>query len=133
VASFLSPLLRSPEAAFVLQNSRTGTAVATRIETAFESASRRKGLLGRRAFDEGSALIIAPCSSVHTLFMQMAIDVVFASRDGRVLKVYSRLPPWRIAYAMSAFAAIELPSGAVERSPLGRGDVLLLRSDESQV
>ncbi len=58
--------------------------------------------------------------------MRMVIDVVFVSRSGQVLKTYSELPAWRIAFAVRAFAAIELPLGAVERSDTRRGDQLLL-------
>jgi uncharacterized membrane protein (UPF0127 family) len=119
-------LLQAPEERFVLRHARSNNAIATRIEPAFDSASRRRGLLGRTAFAEGAALIIAPCNSIHTFFMRMAIDVVFVSRGGEVLKTYSDLPAWRIAFALRAFAAIELPSGTVERSDTRRGDQLLL-------
>jgi hypothetical protein len=119
-------LLQAPEERFVLRHARGNNAIATRIEPAFDSASRRRGLLGRTAFAEGAALIIAPCNSIHTFFMRMAIDVVFVSRGGEVLKTYSDLPAWRIAFALRAFAAIELPSGTVERSDTRRGDQLLL-------
>ena len=124
--SFLTPLLQAPEERFVLRHARRNNVIATRIEPAFDSASRRRGLLGRTAFAEGAALIIAPCNSIHTFFMRMAIDVVFVSRGGEVLKTYSDLPAWRIAFALRAFAAIELPSGTVERSDTRRGDQLLL-------
>jgi len=119
-------LLQAPEERFVLRHARSNNAIATRIEPAFDSASRRRGLLGRTAFAEGAALIIAPCNSIHTFFMRMAIDVVFVSRGGEVLKTYSDLPAWRIAFALRAFAAIELPSDTVERSDTRRGDQLLL-------
>ncbi len=119
-------MLQGPEERFVLRNGRRDTVVATRIEPAFDSASRRRGLLGRTEFAEGAALIIAPCGGIHTFFMRMAIDVVFLSRAGVVLKTYSRLPAWRIALAFRAFAAIELPSGTIERSETKRGDQLLL-------
>ena len=119
-------MLKAPEERFVLRNQRNDTVIATRLEPAFDSASRRKGLLGRTMFDEGSALIIAPCSSIHTFFMHMAIDVVFVSRSGEILKTYSSLRAWRIAVAPGAFAAIELPSGTLSRSDTRRGDPISL-------
>ena len=124
--SFLTPMLQSPEERFVLRHARGNKVIASFIEPAFDSATRRRGLLGRTTFAEGAALIIAPCSGIHTFFMRMAIDVVFVSRDGRVLKTCSRLPAWRIALAFRAFAVIELPPGAVERSDTRRGDQLFL-------
>jgi uncharacterized membrane protein (UPF0127 family) len=126
VASFLSPILVAPEKRFALCHGRHHAPIATRLETAFDSAARRRGLLGRTSFEPEAALIIAPCSAVHTFFMRMVIDVVFASRDGRVLKTYSRLPAWRIAFARGGFAAIELPAGTVEAGGIGEGDRLLL-------
>ena len=98
--------------------------IATRLEAAFDSDSRRRGLLGRTAFADGSALIIAPCSSIHMFFMQFAIDVLFVARDGRIVKVCRVVRPWRIAVSWGGFAAIELPAGTTERSGAQRGDYL---------
>jgi hypothetical protein len=78
--SFLSPLIKSPDASFVLRSERTGALVATRLEPAFERQTRNKGLLGRTGLSDGHALVIAPCNGVHTFFMKFTIDVFFLSR-----------------------------------------------------
>jgi uncharacterized protein len=119
-------MLRDAEHQHTLQNARSGRIVASQVELAVDSASRRRGLLGRDTFDRGSALIIAPCSSVHTFFMRFAIDVIFVARDGRVLKTYSTLVPWRIAFSVGAFAVIELPAGTMSQSDANPGDILRL-------
>jgi uncharacterized membrane protein (UPF0127 family) len=124
MAHFLSPLLQSPECVPVLRNQRTGQALATTLESAFDSNARRRGLLGRETMPAGSGLVIAPCSSVHTFFMRFAIDIIFAARDGRVIKVRRRVAPWRIAAALGAFAVIELPSGSLDESAIAVGDSL---------
>jgi uncharacterized membrane protein (UPF0127 family) len=124
MAHFLSPLLQSPGCVHVLRNQRTGQALATALDTAFDSNARRRGLLGREAMPAGSGLVIAPCSSVHTFFMRFAIDIIFAARDGRVIKVRRRVAPWRIAAALGAFAVIELPSGSLDESAIAVGDAL---------
>lgn len=121
--SFLSPLLVAPSAAWAIRNARTQHLLADRLETAFDSLSRRRGLLGRDGLDQGTALIIAPCSSIHMFFMRFPIDVVFAGRDGRIVKVCHRLRPWRIAFGRGAYAAIEMPQGALSRGDR-RGDYL---------
>jgi uncharacterized membrane protein (UPF0127 family) len=126
--SFLSEFIRDPGGAYALQNSRSGQVLATRLEPAFDSASRRRGLLGREGMEPDSAILIAPCSGVHTFFMRFVIDVVFAARDGRVVKTFDSLPAWRIALGWGAFVAIELPSGTIERSKTRRGDQLRLVS-----
>lgn len=110
----------------MLRNVRSGGVVASRVELATDSARRRRGLLGRDTFDHGSALVIAPCSAIHTFFMRFAIDVVFVARDGRVLKTYAAVPARRIAFSAGAFAVIELPAGTLARSEANRGDTLRL-------
>ena len=64
--------------------------------------TRNRGLLGRSSLAAGYALILAPCSSIHTFFMQFAIDVVFVDRDGLVLRARPAVRPWRIAGSPSA-------------------------------
>jgi uncharacterized protein len=126
--SFLSPLLRAGSTDHVLENARTHTVVADHLRTAFDSAERRQGLLGRDSLPEGSALIIAPCSAVHTFFMRFAIDIAFVARDGRVIKVRSAVRPWRMALAVRAFAVVELPPGTLARSNTVPGDTLICRA-----
>ena len=111
--SFLSPLIKEPETSFVLRNARTGECLADRLEPAFDSATRNRGLLGRDGLDRGSALILAPCASVHTWFMRFPIDVVFVKKTGEVAKVRSAVGPWRIAVALRRGAA----SGWCRRAP----------------
>jgi uncharacterized membrane protein (UPF0127 family) len=130
VATFLTPLLRAPSARLRLENSRNGRIVAEDLWTAFDSATRRRGLLGRDSMPEGSALIIAPCSSIHTFFMRFPIDIAFVARDGRVVSVRTALPAWRIALALRAYAVVEFPAGALARSETMAGDVLIVRAGE---
>ncbi len=121
---FLQPLLGKQACDYRLRNVTTGELVCARIETAFESASRKRGLLGRQTFDPSSAFILAPCSAIHTVAMRFAIDVVFARRDGVVVQVRQAVKPWRITWASFAFAAIELLSGVSERGVIAAGDRL---------
>jgi len=105
---------------------RSGSLLASRVEFALDSESRRRGLLGRDAFDRGSAIVIAPCGAIHTFFMRFAIDVVFVARDGRVLKTYEAVPKRRIAFSFTAFAAIEFPAGAISGMHVTPGDIVRL-------
>jgi uncharacterized protein len=127
VASFVQPLLRDGVADQTIANLRNGRIVADQLMTAFDSASRRKGLLKRDSFPEGSALIIAPSNAIHTFFMRFAIDVAFVTKDGRVLKTRTAMPARRIAASLRAFAVVELPAGALARSDLKPGDQLVIR------
>ena len=124
--SFLSPLLRSNPPPFALTNTRNNKIVAQTLLTAFDSASRRKGLLDHDSLPDQSAMIIAPTSAIHTFAMRFAIDVMFVSKDGRVLKVRRHVKPRRLAAAWRAFAVVELAAGAAERSDTRPGDQLQL-------
>jgi uncharacterized membrane protein (UPF0127 family) len=124
--SWLNPQLRDPAARFRLVNARSGAVIADRVACAFDSASRRRGLLGRDAMAASEALIIAPSNSIHTFFMKFAIDVAFVSRDGRIVKLRRAVPPWRIAAAWRAFAVVEMAGGSFALSSTVEGDQLAL-------
>ena len=96
-----------------LVNQRTDEALAERVEVAVTRRDRRKGLLGRTGFEPSSALIIAPCFSIHTMFMRFDIDAVFVDDDGRAVKVVRDMTPWRVAVDPTAHAVVELPAGSL--------------------
>jgi uncharacterized membrane protein (UPF0127 family) len=103
---------------------RSGVVLARELELASDSQTRRRGLLGRLGIAEGSAMIIAPCNAIHMFFMKFAIDVVFADRDGRVVKLCRNVRPWRMAIGLGGFAAIELSAGSIDQARVVKGDVL---------
>ena len=109
-----------------LWNVRTGAPLVTRLETAFDSKSRNRGLLGRTSLQPGHALVLAPCNSVHTFFMKFAIDVVFVGRDGTVRRIASALRPWRVAISPRSFAVIETAAGVIGTSGTCPGDRLAI-------
>lgn len=121
--TFLAPLLRRQACSCALVNER-GAVIASNVRGAFDSASRKKGLLGRDRFPDGEAIIIAPCNAVHMFFMRFAIDVVHVDREGHVVKVTSNLRPWRVDASLRGFAVVELPAGTAARLGLAKGDRL---------
>jgi uncharacterized protein len=125
-ATFLTPLLQEPGKRWALHNARSGLALATRLEGAFDSRTRNRGLLGRGSLSDGDGLILAPCNSIHTFFMQFAIDVAFVRRDGRVVKIRKTVRPWRVSAAVRAFAVLELPVGVLDRTDTQVDDLLQL-------
>jgi len=126
MASWVSPLLREPATRFRLVNERTGVAIADSVAGAFDSATRRRGLLGRDGMAAGEALIIAPTNAIHTFFMRFAIDVAFVNREGRILRVRPSMPSWRVAFAARSFAVVEAPAGTFAASSTSAGDTLAL-------
>jgi uncharacterized membrane protein (UPF0127 family) len=109
-----------------LVNQRTDEALAERVEVAVTRRDRRKGLLGRTGLEPSSALIIAPCFSIHTMFMRFDIDAVFVDDDGRAVKVVRDMTPWRIAVNATAHAVVELPAGSLRDREVNIGDRLYL-------
>jgi len=126
--SFLDPLLATGAPPMLLAIEGADRApLATTIETAFDSATRTKGLLGRPSLAPATALVIAPCQAIHTFKMQFAIDVIFVSGEGRVVKIRHDVGPSRMAMAASAFAVVEMAAGEAARQGLKTGDVLVVR------
>ena len=124
--SFLSPLLRDPSQPHWLVHERTGKVIADHLLGAFDSKTRRTGLLAHKAFPAGSAMIIVPTNAIHTFFMKFPIDVLFVAKDGRVVKVRESLPAWRMAGAWRAYGVIELAAGALTHAGVERGDRLVI-------
>lgn len=122
--TFLSPLVARPDASLALRNTRTGRIVADRLLPAFDSQTRRTGLLKHTRLDQGEAMIIAPTNAVHTWFMKFDIDIAFVARDGRVLKARDTVRPWRMSAALGGFAVIEMKAGSLAAADTVRGDVL---------
>jgi uncharacterized membrane protein (UPF0127 family) len=114
--SFVWMMRQDPDHPWTLRLAASGRIVAGALIPAFDRVTRNKGLLGRHALESGTAIILAPCSSVHTFFMKFPIDIVFVARDGRVLKIRSRCGPWRLAFGFGAFAVIELNPGVAEEA-----------------
>jgi hypothetical protein len=71
---------------------REGEVLAS-LEVATSWRARRKGLLGRAGVE--GALLLRPCTSVHTAGMRFDIDVAFCDEDLKVLETV-RMRRWRI-------------------------------------
>jgi uncharacterized membrane protein (UPF0127 family) len=122
--NFLEPLDTIEQPALV--NAQTGGVVASQVEVARTSATRRKGLLGRTGLPRGAALVISRCNAIHTIGMQFAIDVLFVDAAGCVRKVVYGLPPRRFAIAPRARLAIEFAAGELPPHQLRVGDRVYL-------
>ena len=100
-----------------LVDAKSGRVMVPRLEVAADSASRKRGLLGRTHLPIGNGLVIAPTNAIHTFFMKFPIDVAFVARDGRVVKLSKNLRSWRIAVGCGAYAVVELAANSA--SPAG--------------
>ncbi len=106
-----------------LVNVRSGALIASDVERARTVRERLKGLLGRDGLPEGQALVIAPCTSIHTFFMRFPIDVLFVDGSSRIVRAIGDLRPWRATRVYpSAALVVELPAGAIARTGTLEGD-----------
>ena len=93
--------VRLPETARCV-NGRTGVVLAHHLIPAFDSSSRRTGLLKHGGSPHGSAMIIAPSNAIHTFFMKIP-DRRRVRRPRWTRAEDSRGgPPWRISAALRA-------------------------------
>jgi uncharacterized protein len=112
------------DALLTVTNLTRGTILADRLELADTGPKRNKGLLGRKGLAGGEGLWIVPCESVHTFFMNFAIDLVYLDRNHKVRKVRESVPPWRLSACLSAHSILELPSGTIRATQTQTGDSL---------
>jgi uncharacterized protein len=109
---------------FKVVNLARGTVLASSVEVADTSGTRRRGLLGRPSLSPGEGLWIVPCESVHTLFMRFPIDLVYLDRQKRIKKLRSGVVPWRLSACFSADSVLELAAGSIGASRSKLGDML---------
>ena len=88
--------------------------------------TRLVGLLGRSSLSPGEALVIQPCSSVHTAFMRFTIDVIYIDKAGTVVKTAANMRPFRVGGVFKpSCSVIELPKGTIEATGTALGDELV--------
>jgi hypothetical protein len=112
-----------------IENASRGAQVADRAVLANTPLTRLVGLLNRRHLEPGEGLVLVPGGAIHMFFMRMAIDVIFADREGNVLKTAVNVKPWRMVMApRHSRYTIELPVGVIEATGTQPGDHLDITS-----
>lgn len=89
---------------------------------AYSFRRRLKGLHGVPALGPTDALILRPCSAIHTFGLTQNIDVVFLNRYGEIRKVLT-VAPRRIRWCWNASVVIEMAEGTARRINLQPGQV----------
>ncbi len=92
-----------------------------RLQRARGFFGRLMGLIGRTRMGPDEAFLIEGCSAIHTVGMRMAIDVIFVSRHGLILKVFQRVCPRRFVMCAGASYALELAEGVACELRLSAG------------
>ncbi len=113
--------------AVVTIRTSSGEALCQTCVVADTPRLRLRGLLGRDALAPTAGLLLRPAAAIHTCGMRFAIDVVFLSRERRVLRVAAEVPAWRLVTQRGARSVLELPAGTAAQLGLCPGDVLTWR------
>ena len=100
--------------------------IAERLVAAVTPFERVRGLLGRRELGPGEAMLIQPCSRVHTFGMRFPIDAVFCDAHLHVLWAETLEPGHVSRHVRRARCCFELPAGTAERAGLAPGSALEL-------
>lgn len=79
-------------------------------QTAWE---RTRGLLAYPPLLHGEGMLIDACSTVHTLGMRYALDLVYLDSAGQVKKLVHGVKPARFSGAWGASTTLELPAGSL--------------------
>lgn len=96
-----------------------------RIKTATNFFDRFLGLMGKKDLPDGTGLLIAPCKSIHMLFMRFPIDAVYIDRDFVIKKIVPNLQTWSgVSFCLNAWGVVEFMAGEAERLNLKVGEKL---------
>jgi uncharacterized membrane protein (UPF0127 family) len=110
----------------LIVNLTRGNVVGERVVIADRLPSRMRGVLGRSTLRPGHGLLLQPALSIHTWFVRFNFDAVFLDRNLQVVRIVSRLKPWRIESARHAASVLELAAGEAERRRVEVGDQLVI-------
>ena len=80
-------------------------------------------LIGKTFSD--NACLLQNCNSIHTLFMNEPIDIVFIDINGVVIKIIENLPCRSVVFPVkNAKHVIEFNAGFIKSAKINLGDIL---------
>jgi len=108
-----------------------GRFIAHEVRIVHSFAARWCALSREQSLPTRAGLLLSPARGIHTLGMSFAIDVVFLSRQMRVLGLASRVPPWRVLLAPRGTGRVlELAAGQIGATGLKPGTYLVVESNQ---
>lgn len=83
------------------------------LRLANNSLLRIKGLMFTK--NVNYAMLFNKCNWIHTFFMRDKIDVIYLSKNEKILKIQEHIKPWRICKPVrKAYYTLELPNNTVK-------------------
>lgn len=106
-----------------------GRFVAHEVRVACSLSARLRGLSRERSLPTRAGLLLMSARGVHTFGMRFAVDVVFLSRQMRVLGLAPLMPPWRMVLAPRGTGRVlELAAGQIAATRLQLGTFIVVES-----
>ena len=110
-----------------------GRFIAHEVRIAHSLVARLLALSREQSLPTRAGLLLSPARGIHTLGMRFAVDVVFLSRQMRVLAFASRVRPWRVLLAPRGTAhVLELAAGQIAATGLKAGTYIVVESNQSE-
>ena len=110
-----------------------GRFIAHEVRIAYSLAGRLLALSRERSLPTRAGLLLSPARGIHTLGMRFAVDVVFLSRQMRVLGLAARVRPWRVLWGPRGTGRVlELAAGQIAATGLKAGAYLVVESNQSE-
>lgn len=109
--------------------SEDGRLLVADVKWAADYWSRARGLIGITSLNSDYGLVLAPCRAIHTWFMRISLDVIFFSRERRVVRMAIRVQPFQMVWGgWPAWGVLEMQSGWFPWAHLKEGDQLIFKS-----
>ena len=99
------------------------------IRKASSLKQRLLGLIPYKSWPQQTAFWIPYCSSVHTFFMKIPLDIFFTNRKFKVLKIFENVESNRILFGgLKSRHVFELKKGQISYLKLKKGEQLHVES-----
>lgn len=109
----------------------TDSGIILQVKIADTFLTRLCGLMMRRPLPPATALLIAPCNSIHMCFMRFAIDAVYLDRQGKILKITRHLRPWLgLSACWHAYSVLEMTAGQADALGLQPGQTFTIQEQK---
>lgn len=93
----------------------TGRQIPFEVSVPRSFFARARGLLAHSGLGPRRGMLFERCSAVHCFGMHRAIDVLFISGDGTILKCARKVKPFSVALCRGADFVVELDAGEIDR------------------
>lgn len=95
-----------------------------RLKVLRTPASRVFGPLVMNRMPANQGLVLLHTAKIHSFGLRAAIDLVFLDREGHVIELITRHPPWKRAQGRGAHAVLALTAGVASYAGIREGERL---------